>query len=145
MNIRNILKSDIQYLAQLMISIYNNPPWNDDWTEKTAFDSLNTLLEFPQFYGNVIFTKEKIIGAILGHIRTYSKEKTYYIDEFFISNEYQRQGVATNLYQTTINELKTKGIAGAFFTTLKNSPAYHFYTKQGAWDLTDSACFYHKF
>lgn len=145
MNIKRILKSDIKDLARLMVSVYNAPPWNNKWTEETAFESLVTLLEFPTFYGNIIIDEDRIIGAIMGHTRRYATETTYYIDEFFVSEEYRRKGVASNLYKSTIDELKKLGVNGAFFTTLRNTPAYNFYIKMGAWDLSDSACFYHKF
>ena len=145
MNIKRILKSDIKDLARLMVSVYNAPPWNNKWTEETAFESLVTLLEFPTFYGNIIIDEDRIIGAIMGHTRRYATETTYYIDEFFVSEEYRRQGVASNLYKSTIDELKKLGVNGAFFTTLRDTPAYNIYIKMGAWDLSDSACFYHKF
>lgn len=145
MIIKKILKSDIKDLARLMVSVYNAPPWNNKWTEETAFESLVTLLEFPTFYGNIIIDEDRIIGAIMGHTRRYATETTYYIDEFFVSEEYRRKGVASNLYKSTIDELKKLGVNGAFFTTLRNTPAYNFYIKMGAWDLSDSACFYHKF
>lgn len=145
MEIRKISKSDLEELAKLMVSIYNAPPWNNKWTSETAMESLSDILAFPKFFGNVIVDGDKIIGAIIGHIRKYGSESTFYIDEFFISEEYRGTGLAKELYQTSIKQLKQKGISGAFFTTLKNSRAYYFYVKQGAWDLEDSACFYHKF
>ena len=145
MIIKRILKSDLKDLARLMVYVYNAPPWNNKWTEETAFESLVTLLEFPTFYGNIIIDEDRIIGAIMGHTRRYATENTYYIDEFFVSEEYRRKGVASNLYKSTIDELKKLGVNGAFFTTLRNTPAYNFYIKMGAWDLSDSACFYHRF
>ena len=108
-------------------------------------ESLTDTSDFPKFFGNVIVDGNKIIGGIIGHIRRYATESTFYIDEFFIAEKYRGTGLAKKLYQTTIKQLKERGISGAFFTTLKNSQAYNFYVKQGAWDLEDSACFYHKF
>ena len=145
MEIRKISKSDLEELAKLMVDVYNAPPWNDKWTVETALESLNDISDFPKFFGNVIVDGNKIIGGIIGHIRRYSSESTFYIDEFFISERYRGTGLAKELYQTSIKELQQRGISGAFFTTLKNSRAYNFYLKQGAWDLEDSACFYHKF
>ena len=145
MEIRKISKSDLEDLAKLMVNVYNAPPWNDKWTVETALESLNDISDFPKFFGNVIVDENKIIGGIIGHIRRYSIESTFYIDEFFISEKYRGTGLAKELYQTSIKELQQRGISGAFFTTLKNSRAYNFYLKQGAWDLEDSACFYHKF
>ena len=145
MEIRKISKSDLEELAKLMVDVYNAPPWNDKWTVETALESLNDISDFSKFFGNVIVDGNKIIGAIIGHIRRYASESTFYIDELFISEKYRGTGLAKELYQTSIKELQQRGISGAFFTTLKNSRAYNFYLKQGAWDLEDSACFYHKF
>ena len=145
MEIRKISKSDLEELAKLMVDVYNAPPWNDKWTVETALESLTDISDFPKFFGNVIVDGNKIIGGIIGHIRRYSSESTFYIDEFFISEKYRGTGLAKELYQTSIKQLQQRDISGAFFTTLKNSRAYNFYLKQGAWDLEDSACFYHKF
>ncbi len=145
MEIRKISKLDLEELAKLMVDVYNAPPWNDKWTVETALESLNDISDFPKFFGNVIVDGNKIIGGIIGHIRRYSSESTFYIDEFFISEKYRGTGLAKELYQTSIKQLQQRDISGAFFTTLKNSRAYNFYLKQGAWDLEDSACFYHKF
>lgn len=145
MEIRKISKLDLEELAKLMVDVYNAPPWNDKWTLETALESLNDISDFPKFFGNVIVDGNKIIGGIIGHIRRYASESTFYIGEFFISEKYRGTGLAKELYQTSIKQLQQRGISGAFFTTLKNSRAYNFYLKQGAWDLEDSACFYHKF
>ena len=145
MEIREILKADLYKLSRLMVEVYNAPPWNDKWTEETALESLSDIYDFPNFTGNIIADGDEILGALLGHSRRYADETTYYIDEFFISEKYRRLGLGEKLYKTTIKQLKKKSISGAFFTTLKNSPAYYFYTNEGAWDLEDSACFYHKF
>ena len=145
MEIRKISKSDLEELAKLMVDVYNAPPWNDKWTVETALESLTDISDFPKFFGNVIVDENKIMGAIIGQIRRYSSESTFYIDEFFIAEKYRGTGLAKKLYQTSIKELQQRGVSGAFFTTLKNSRAYNFYVKQGAWDLEDSACFYHKF
>lgn len=145
MEVRKIRESDLPELTRLMVAVYNAPPWNNQWTEETASESLATLLSFPTFYGNVIVDDQKIFGAIMGHLRKYSSETTYYIDELFVAIEHRRQGVAKCLYERTITDLQQMGVQGAFFTSLRDTPAYHFYIKLGAWDLTDSACFYHKF
>ena len=143
--IRKILRTDLEELAKLMVVVYNAPPWNNKWTKETAMESISDILDFPKFFGNVIVDENKIIGAIIGHIRRYSSESTFYIDEFFVAEKYRGTGLAKELYQTSIKQLQQRGISGAFFTTLKNSRAYYFYVKEGAWDLEDSACFYHKF
>ena len=94
MEIRKISKSDLKELAKLMVSFYNAPPWNDKWTVETALESLTDISDFPKFLGNVIVDENKIIGTIIGHIRRYATESTFYIDDFFVSEEYRGGGSA---------------------------------------------------
>lgn len=145
MIIRKIEEKDIQGIASLMKAVYNEAPWNDNWTEESSIEAAKCLIAFPNFFGLVACDKDNVVGAIMGHVRSYSKQKTYYIDELFVSNAYRRQGIAKQLYEKAIDELKSNGVAGAFFTTLKNTDAFKFYTKEGALYLEDSAVFYHPF
>lgn len=54
MEIRKILKSDLEELAKLMVGVYNGLPWNDKWTVETPLKSLTDISDFPKFFGNVI-------------------------------------------------------------------------------------------
>ena len=49
MIIRKIEEKDIQKLAKLMKSVYNEAPWNDEWTEESAEEAIKCLLAFPNF------------------------------------------------------------------------------------------------
>lgn len=143
MEIRKILPSDSAELGAVYAKVFSAPPWNGKWTADTATTSLACIMQAPGFYGNVVLAEGKIIGAVLGRIRVFGQSRSYNMDEFFVTEHWRRQGVATALYRYSIEELKSNEVSGIFFTTLRNSPAYEFYRKAGAWDLTDSACFYH--
>ena len=125
MEIRKILKSDLEDLARLMVEVFNTPPWNDTWTEETASESLLSLIDAPGFYGNVMVEGTAIIGAIMGNKRLYSTETTYYLYEFFVSDKYRGKGVSKKLYEKTMSELKKEGVSGAFFTTIRNLSLIH--------------------
>lgn len=43
-----------------MVDVYKDPPWNDKWTLERAVESLNDILDFPKFFGNVIVDENKI-------------------------------------------------------------------------------------
>lgn len=143
MIIREIEEKDVKGLAALMKSVYNEAPWNDDWTEEGASEAIKCLLGFPNFFGLVVCDEDNLVGAIMGNVRPYSQQKTYYIDELFVSSSYRRQGIAKKLYEGARDELKKKGVSGFFLCTLKNTDAFKFYTKEGAIYLDDSAVFYH--
>lgn len=143
MEIRTVEARDIDALAPVMTAVFNAPPWNEHWSEESAAQSLCELLASPRFYGDVILADGEIAGALLGHLRTYAAGTSFYLDEFFISPAHRRQHLATALYRHTLAALKEKNVGGLFFTTQRNSPAYAFYLREGAWDLNDAACFYH--
>lgn len=56
-----------------MVDVYNAPPWNNKWTVETTLESLSDISDFPKFFGNVLVDGEKIIGAIIGHIRQFKE------------------------------------------------------------------------
>ena len=134
MEIRTVEARDIDALASILTAAFNAPPWNEHWSEENAA---------PRFYGHVILADGEIAGALLGHLRTYAEGTSFYLDEFFISPAHRRAHLATALYRHTLAALRKENVGGLFFTTVRNSPAYAFYLREGAWDLDDAACFYH--
>lgn len=143
MDIKEI--DSIEILVPIFIETFNANPWNESWTCETATLSLTELRSNRYFYGLVCLEGENPIGAIMGNIRTFSSSKSFYIDHLFVLERYRLKKIGTNLYVAAINNLVKKGVTGAFFTTLKNSGAYHFYVKNGAIDLQDSSVMYHPF
>ncbi len=143
MDIRVI--DNIEILVPIYIAAFNGEPWNEKWTIESATKALKEIRTGPRFYGLAFFDKGEPIGAILGNIRTYDASQVYYIDHLFVSPDHRRQGAASKLYQNAIEDLKEKGVKGAFFTTIRNSPAYDFYIKHGAIDVPNGSVMYHPF
>lgn len=56
-----------------MVDVYNAPSWNNKWTVETTLESLSDISDFPKIFGNVLVDGEKIIGAIIGHIRQFKE------------------------------------------------------------------------
>ncbi|MDO5734747.1 MAG: GNAT family N-acetyltransferase, partial [Eubacteriales bacterium] len=142
---RKLERSDIEHLIPSFIQAFNLGEWQQSWTEDSARRCLEELFSYPNFYGLLAHQDGAYLGAILGHLHSFNDSRTYYIDELFVAPEFQRQGVAKALYNKTIEDLKKEGVAGSFFTTMRDSAAYEFYTEQGAIDLKDSAVFFHPY
>ena len=145
MEIKKVLKEDLEKLIPSFKKAFNESEWNQRWTDESVRISLTNIFDFPHFYGLIAIKEGVPVGAILGHVQTFNDGKTYYIDELFVDPIFQKQGIAKALYGGAIRELKKLGVSGAFFTTLTNSSAYDFYKSQGAIHLEDSAVFYHPF
>ncbi len=43
MKIREIAEADLGRISQLYVSVFNNPPWNEDWKYDWAYDRLNWI------------------------------------------------------------------------------------------------------
>jgi hypothetical protein len=41
MNICAIVQQDLQVISQLYVSVFSNPPWNEDWEITWAYERLN--------------------------------------------------------------------------------------------------------
>ena len=141
----HLTRDDLTLLVPGFIRAFNEGEWQQHWTEEAATVSLTELIDSPNFYGLVAKSDGQPVGAILGRVRTFNTGRTYYIDELFVSPDFRKRGIAKQLYRRAIDELTEQGVGGAFFTTLRDSAAYHFYVSEGALDLTDSAVFYHPF
>lgn len=147
-NNKNILikpVTDTSVLVSIFVNVFNKDPWNENWNSEYARKNLYDLENTPQFFGLVASYNNVAVGAILGNIKYFGTTKTYYIEHFFVDKKYRHLGIGSSLYNSAIKELKEKGITGAFFTTKKDSDAYHFYIRQGTVDLTDSSVMYHRF
>lgn len=145
MHISPLRIEDLDALAPVYTASFRDSEWREERTLDAAMDALREALSFPHFFGRIARVEDTVAGAIYGHIRTYANGKTFYIDELFVAPSFRKQGIATALYDEAVARLLERGVGGAFFTTLRNSAAYAFYSARGAIDLRDSAVFYHPF
>ncbi|MGI6782168.1 MAG: GNAT family N-acetyltransferase [Acholeplasmataceae bacterium] len=143
MEIRKI--KDVNEIVKIFVETFNGEPWNELWTEESAYNKLFELFNFTNFYGLVAVENNQPLGALLGNIRTYDKRKSLYLEEMFVVSNMRRKGIGSRLYLAAKEELKQMGVSGAFFTTIKNTQAYHFYLKHGAIDLETGSVMFHVF
>lgn len=139
MEIKAICEDTIRSIVPEYVRVFNGAPWNDKWTEASAQMSLMELVHTPNFYGWVALEDGQCRGAILGHVHHFSDQKTYYMDELFVSHNARRSGVASALYAALTEKMHEIGCTGVFLTTLRGSDAYDFYKSRGLIDLKDSA------
>lgn len=116
--------------THLFLKVYSVDPWNDKWESfEQARDYLLEFINNPVFYGCVAIKASKIIGVCLGHKRSWWSGKSYYMNEFFIDNDLQNQGIGTEFMNYIKNNLIDQGIKGIVLITEKDIPAEMFYKK----------------
>lgn len=122
--------TNLDECARLFINVYSREPWNDRWesldqAKQYIFEFINN----PVFRGFLVFDGIKMIGACLGHQRSWWQGKEYYINEFFIDPEMQGKGIGTGFMGFIKKSLVEQGVKMIVLMTHQGFPAEMFYKK----------------
>lgn len=128
--IREIVESDIDSCAELLINAYNCEPWNNNWTQITANRYLHEFFNNINFIGYVYYEKDILVGAIFAHRRTWWTNDEIYVDELFIKCDEQGKGYGTQLLSKVENCSYKNNLGGVTLLTNKYFPAKDFYDKR---------------
>jgi len=131
MSIRKIHKIDIEALAELYVSVFSSPPWNETWEISWAVTRLTEIYESPGFVGFIYEQNDEFVGGILGRSLSFKGRREFEILEFFVSSKEQQSGVGSGLLQELESFLKINGYKYTTLITAKNSDAERFYNKRG--------------
>lgn len=131
MNIRRIEERDLKVLAELFVSVFNAPPWNESWTIKWAYDRLDIIFKSHRFYGYVAEKHGTAIGAIFSRLGSYKGMLELEIIENYVSGNAQRKGVGAALMSELKLQAQQDGISCFVLQTDKTTFAKEFYLKYG--------------
>ena len=123
---------DMDACVELYKDVFSSNPWNDYWlsNEQVRY-YLNELIENPVFKGFVVYENSKLIAACLGHKRSWWSGKEFFIDELFVSNEMQGNGIGSKLLEFVEFNTAIGDCIRIILLTNKNFPAEEFYLKKG--------------
>jgi aminoglycoside 6'-N-acetyltransferase I len=127
MNIRPFTKSDIDQCAALYLQAYNRPPWNYNFTSEKAVKYLTEYTERGRFVGFVLTEGENIVGAMLGHSKTWWTNDLLYVDELFVAPESRGKGYGKQLLDHAEEYARNEGYEVITLMTNKHMPAFQFY------------------
>ena len=132
MTIRKFAAEMLDECAELYMSTYAQEPWNESWESKDVVaDFFRNHFANNYFLGFVAVADEKIIGVSTGFLKPWIRGMEYYIDDFFVGNDYQRQGVGKQFMAGIKGELLSQNIHAIMLNTERSYPAYAFYTNVG--------------
>jgi aminoglycoside 6'-N-acetyltransferase I len=129
METREITKADVPACAAAFLASYNQLPWNYDWKLEDAVIYLNEYMDVPQFKGFIIKEGEEIVGALLGHGKTWWTNNQFMIDELFIAASVQGKGYGKLLLKQAEQHAKDLAMGRITLMTNKFMPALEFYNK----------------
>jgi aminoglycoside 6'-N-acetyltransferase I len=130
--IRRFTIGDIDAVLELYKEVFSSEPWNDLWISKEQVRYyLNELIENPGFDGFVFYENSSLVGACLGHTRSWWNGKEFFIDELFVANQMQGKGIGSKLMQHVEADLLMNDYSRIMLLTNKDLPAEEFYLKKG--------------
>jgi GNAT superfamily N-acetyltransferase len=137
--VTGILPSDIDEITELFIEAYKQEPWNESWESRDVVTGYIRKWASNNFFiGFAAKCGGKVVAVSLGSEKPYAKGAEYYINDYFVDPDLQRQGVGTALMKGIKNELENIGIPAIMLSTQRGIPAHAFYEKLEFFTLEDA-------
>lgn len=136
--IRNFTLKDIDKCADLFKEVFSAYPWYDNWVSvQQTRTYLMELIENPVFEGYVAYNGSDIAAVCFGHKRSFWTGKEFFIDEFYVRNENQGNGIGTGMLTYVKESLMKEEYTRLVLLTNKRMPAEEFYIKNGFYNNQD--------
>ena len=129
---RKFTIEDADNCAELFKEVFSAYPWYDNWV---SFEQTRTylmeLIENPVFEGYVAYNGLNMVAVCFGHKKSWWMGKEFFIDEFYVRNESQGNGIGTRMLNYVKEVIIKEGYTRLVLLTNKGIPAEEFYIKNG--------------
>ncbi|MED1607845.1 GNAT family N-acetyltransferase [Cytobacillus kochii] len=89
--------NDLTKCSETFIEVFNDEPWNDEWTFTKAKKYLLSFYQTPGFLGVLAVENDEIIGFILGVKRVWWSGDEFFINEMCVKTQSQNNGIGKAL------------------------------------------------
>lgn len=124
-------RNNLEDGVQLYRAVFNEPPWDDEWTVETARTRLVEIMETPGYRGYSAFLVEELVGLVLGNLEQWYTGQHFYLKEMCVRPSCQRRGIGTTMLEDLTEELRSEGVERVYLLTRQASPAREFYESNG--------------
>ena len=131
LNIRETVPADWTDCAGFFMECFNTEPWNEAWTEDSALQRLADCARTPHFLGLIAEDGPEIVALAFGYWQRYQEERHFFLLEFCVATERQRQGMGGKLMAELHRRLQAEGVNRIYTLTARDTPAQDFYAKEG--------------
>ncbi|WP_438315607.1 GNAT family N-acetyltransferase [Sporosarcina sp. FA9] len=135
MDIRLFEENDLLKCTRLFINVFNEEPWNDNWSEGVAKQYLLDYTNTPGFMGILAVKEEVIIGFIFGAHKVWWSGNEFFINEMCVSTEIQKTGIGSILLNYLLKKLDSEKVSNLSLLTDRGIPAEAFYKKNGFMEI----------
>ena len=110
---------------------FSGEPWNDPWKPEDAEIHVRELLESRQSYGLEYVIDGLVVGFILGTSMLFHYGRTFEINDLAVDPAWQRRGIAKELMDRCLADLKAQGIVAVHLITAGEGILPVFYERYG--------------
>lgn len=128
MKIRKATKRDLSKLADIMISEFSKPPYNDNWSKEAALESIQRDYCLGEIY---LAIEERKVNGFISVIKEPYTKPILVIENLVVQAESQGKGVGKFLVRSVEKMYSEKGFNMITLITNKKAPSYKFYEKLG--------------
>jgi GNAT superfamily N-acetyltransferase len=145
MSIRKIREDDVLQLSDLFVSVFNEPPWSQDWKKEWAYERLSIIFKSYRFYGCLAEVDNHPVAAVLSRLGSFKGELELEIIENFVIKDEQRKGIGVALLNELKSCAKVDGIRCFVLQTGRDTYAKSFYLTYGFKAHEDNLLMSHEF
>lgn len=123
--------NDLHEIVDMYIECFNSEPWNDNWTNETAYKRLHAMINVEDFYGICAYKDNILCGMILGCKEQYYNGIMFNLREFCVRNSLRGLGIGQKMINELECRLKNQGVTDMILYTMRNDKTEGFYSKCG--------------
>lgn len=129
--IQKIKMENADRSGEIYAAAFSGEPWNDSWEKEGAIIHVEELIESKQAYGLECVIDGEVAGFILGTSMLFHYGRTFEINDLAVDPAFQRRGIAKQLLEQCLANLKEQGIVGVHLITAVKGVLPVFYEKYG--------------
>ena len=121
----------INRYGEICAAAFSGEPWNDPWKPEDAAIHIKELLETKTSYGLEYVIDGQIVGFILGTSMLFHYGRTFDINDLAVDPAYQKRGIAKQLMDQLLSDIKEQGMVGVHLITAGEAFLPEFYERFG--------------
>ena len=123
--------SNAEKYGAIYAAAFSGEPWNDPWKPENATIHIKELLESKTAYGLEYVVDGEVAGFILGTSMLFHYGRTFEINDLAVAPAYQNEGIATQLMNRLLSDIKEQGMVGVHLITAGEGYLPDFYERFG--------------
>lgn len=127
MTIQHCSIEHVKRYGEIYAAAFSGEPWSDPWKSEDAATHVSELLESKNAYGLEYVTDGKVAGFILGTSMLFHYGRTFEINDLAVDPAYQGRGIAKQLMERMLSDIKKMGMVGVHLITANESFLPEFY------------------